>query len=354
MARPTLADVARAAGVSVSTASLAFSGAGPIAESTRERVLEAAKKLEYAGPNPLGRQLRSGRSGIVGVLLGGVLGRSFREPVAFQTLDGLVSTLAELGLGVLLLPASKDDLGPGEPGASTSLTATAAMDVAVLLWGANPADGDILALERREVPVINVEGPPIGGNPTVSINDRDGFAQLGAHLRELGHERVAAVTLPFDRSRTSGIADADRLASIRLEIVRRRLEGLREGGIEPSVVYEAAYSQVEQGVEAGKLLLSGPERPTAIVAQSDALAAGVVIAARELGLDVPGDVSVTGFDGIDLPWLGGDVLTTVDQPLGEKGTAIGRIVEGILAGTQPESVTIDVELRIGTTTAPPR
>ena len=119
------------------------------------------------------------------------------------------------------------------------------------------------------------------------------------------------------------------------------------------MVYEAAYSQVEEGVEAGKLLLSDPDRPTAIVAQSDALGAGVVIAARELGLDVPGDLSVTGFDGIELPWLGGDVLTTVAQPLGEKGLAIGRIVEGILAGTQPESVTIDVELRIGTTTAPP-
>ncbi|MDQ2624769.1 MAG: LacI family DNA-binding transcriptional regulator, partial [Actinomycetota bacterium] len=135
MARPTLADVARSAGVSVSTASLAFSGAGPIAESTRERVLTAAAQLDYAGPNPLGRQLRSGRSGIVGVLLGSVLGRSFREPVAAQTLDGLVSTLAELGLGVLLLPASRETPPPGAPTGIPPLAATAAMDVAVLLWG---------------------------------------------------------------------------------------------------------------------------------------------------------------------------------------------------------------------------
>lgn len=354
MARPTLADVARSAGVSVSTASLAFSGAGPIAESTRERVLTAAAQLDYAGPNPLGRQLRSGRSGIVGVLLGSVLGRSFREPVAAQTLDGLVSTLAELGLGVLLLPASRETPPPGAPTGIPPLAATAAMDVAVLLWGANPTDGDITALARRDVPVINVEGPPIEGTATVSINDRDGFAQLAAHLVGLGHSRVAAVTLPFDRSRTSGIADADRLASIRLDIVRRRLDGLRDGGIEPVAVYEAAFSQVEEGVEAGKALLAGPDRPTAIVAQSDALAAGVVIAARELGLEVPRDVSVTGFDGIELPWLGVDVLTTVAQPLGEKGAAVGRIVEALLAGKQPESVTIDVALRIGTTTAPPR
>jgi len=356
VARPTLADVARSAGVSVSTASLAFSGAGPIAESTRARVLAAAAQLDYAGPNPLGRQLRSGRSGIVGVLLGGVLGRSFREPVAAQTLDGLVSTLAELGLGVLLLPSGRDARTPvaGAPAGAAPLTATAAMDVAVLLWGANPTDEDLLALERRDIPVINVEGPPVAGNATVSINDRDGFAQLAAHLVSLGHSRVATVTLPFDRTKTSGLASAARLEAIELDLVRRRLEGLRHGGIEPVAVYEAAGSQVEQGVEAGKTLLAGPDRPTAVVAQSDALAAGVVIAARELGLEVPGDVSVTGFDGIDLPWLGGDVLTTVAQPLGEKGTVVGRMVEALLAGERPASVTIDVALRIGTTTAPPR
>lgn len=350
MARPTLADVARHAGVSVSTASLAFSGAGPIAQATRERVLAAAAELGYAGPNPLGRQLRSGRSGIVGVLLGSALGRSFREPVAAQTLDGLVSTLAELGLGVLLLPAAGI---PARPDASP-LVSTAAMDVAVLLWGANPDDEDVRELARREIPVINVEGPPVAGTATVSINDRDGFAQLGRHLLGLGHERVAVVTLPFDRSRTSGIASPERLGQISLDIVRRRLEGLREGGAEPDVVFEASYSQVEEGVAAGRALLTGPDRPTAVVAQSDALAAGVVIAARELGLEVPGDVSVTGFDGIELPWLGEVRLTTVAQPLGEKGAAVGRMVAALLEGRRPEPVTLDVELRIGTTTAPPR
>lgn len=362
MARPTLADVARSAGVSVSTASLAFSGAGPIAETTREKVLAAARRLDYAGPNPLGRQLRSGRSGIVGVLLGGALGRSFREPVAVQTLDGLVSTLAELGLGVLLLPASTPAGAPPATAATTPappaapLTATAAMDVAVLLWGANPSDEDLLALERRDIPVINVEGPPVAENPTVAVEDRAGFRMLAEHLAGLGHSRVATVALPFDRSRTFGIADENRLAAIELDLVRRRLEGLRDGGLEPSVVYEAARSQVEDGIEAGKVLLGlgRRDRPSAVVAQSDALAAGVVLAARELGLDVPGDVSVTGFDGIDLPWLGEVVLTTVAQPLAAKGAAIGRMVEALLAGERPESVTIDVELRIGTTTAPPR
>lgn len=88
--RPTLADVARLAGVSISTASLAFSGTGPVAPTTRERILGAAGELDYSGPNPLGRQLRSGRTGIIGVVIGDQLRRSFRDPVSVQVLDGLV------------------------------------------------------------------------------------------------------------------------------------------------------------------------------------------------------------------------------------------------------------------------
>src|SRR5450756_59989 len=80
--RPTLADVATAAGVSVSTASLAFSGAGPIAPETKARVHDAAAQLGYSGPNPLVRSLRSGRSGIVAVVIGDQLRRSFRDPVS--------------------------------------------------------------------------------------------------------------------------------------------------------------------------------------------------------------------------------------------------------------------------------
>jgi DNA-binding LacI/PurR family transcriptional regulator len=91
-----------------------------------------------------------------------------------------------------------------------------------------------------------------------------------------------------------------------------------------------------------------------VVAQSDLLAAGVLIAARDLGLRVPEDVSVAGFDGLELPWLAPDVLTTVVQPLAEKGEAMGQMVRALLAGESPESVMLDVTLRPGTTTGPPR
>ncbi|WP_239069768.1 LacI family DNA-binding transcriptional regulator [Cellulomonas chitinilytica] len=346
--RPTLADVAAAAKVSVSTASLAFSGAGPIAAATRQRVLDAATELDYSGPNPLGRQLRQGRSGIVGVVVGDALRRSFRDPVSVQVLDGLVGTIGPLGLGVLLIP------GADELTAATvdPLVESAAMDVAVLLWGGTTDDPVLASLRRRGIPTVLVEGKQFTDMATVGIDDRGGVATATRHLLELGHTRIATVTLPFNRERREGVADEERMTALDWEITSRRLAGITDAGVTPVAVYETPASLVEHGADAGRALLSAPDRPTAIVCQSDLLAGGVVLAARELGLRVPEDVSVLGFDGLDLPWLAPDVLTTVAQPLAEKGAAVAHAVEDLLAGEMPPYRELPVSLRIGTTTGP--
>ncbi|MBO1752384.1 LacI family DNA-binding transcriptional regulator [Actinotalea sp. BY-33] len=349
--RPTLADVAGAAGVSVSTASLAFSGAGPIAAATRDRVLAAAGELGYSGPNPLGRSLRSGRSGIAAVVIGDQLRRSFRDPVSVQVLDGLVSTLGQMGLGVLLVPGM-----PATEGTTgvDPLLETAPMDVAVLIWGSREDDPALLSLQRRGVPVVIGEGPSVEGVPVVGIQDRRGSEELARHLVDLGHERIAVVSLPFGGPRRCAVVSPQRMTELRWTPTKHRLEGLQDAGVVPTVVVEAAASLVEEGQAAGRLLLDVEDPPTAVVAQSDLLAAGVLLAARDLGLRVPQDVSVAGFDGIDLPWLAPDVLTTVAQPLAAKGEALGQTVAALLAGEQPEPALLPVTLRTGTTTGPPR
>ncbi|MBD7980027.1 LacI family DNA-binding transcriptional regulator [Oerskovia merdavium] len=350
--RPTLARVAALAGVSVSTASLAFSGAGPITPETRDRVMAAATELGYAGPNPLGRQLRSGRSGIVGVVIGDQLKRAFRDPVAVQVLDGLVSTLGTSGLGVLLIPGipSEDPSRAVDP-----LIESAAMDVAVLVWGIGTDDATLAALQRRGVPVVIGEGHPVPGTPLVGIEDRKGTAEVVRHLVDLGHTRVAEITLPLDNSRRSGVIDADRLAQADRTPTLNRLAGVRDV-VEPLISWETEASLVEHGHAAAVEILGtwvpSDERPTAIIAHSDLLAAGAVLGAKELGLRVPEDVSVAGFDGLDLPWLSPDTLTSVHQPLAEKGAELGRAVVSLLAGKEPETVMLDVTLVVGTTTGP--
>lgn len=347
--RPTLADVAAAAGVSVSTASLAFSGAGPIAAATRDRVLEHAKAMGYSGPNPLGRQLRRGRSGIVGVVVGDALRRSFRDPVSVQVLDGITAEIGPLGLGVLLIPDSHDEAEPPiDP-----LLESAAMDVAIMLWGGTVDERVLAVLRRRGIPTVLIEGRVEPGRSVVGIADRTGIAEVTRMLVEQGHRRIAVVTLPFGPDHVTGVADDTRRGAMRWHLTRRRLAGVYDAGVEPVAIFESAGSLIEHGAAAARVLLAGPDRPTAVVCQSDLLAGGVVVAARELGLRVPQDVSVAGFDGIDLPWLAPDVLTSVRQPLAEKGRAAAREAVRLLAGEPAESIELPVELVVGTTTAPP-
>jgi DNA-binding LacI/PurR family transcriptional regulator len=350
--RPTLADVAAEAGVSVSTASLAFSGAGPIASATRDRVLAAAARLAYSGPNPLGQQLRSGRSGIVGVVVGDRLRRSFRDPVSTQMLDGLAQALSEQSLGLLLVPSEAGEVPP--------LVQHTAMDAAVVVLANGPDDGVVLALTRRGIPVVSVEGE-LGDSPdrpgaatvNVGIDDQGGTARLMEVLLGLGHRRFGVVSLPFGHDRRLGQPADVRDAGPGYAHTRRRLAGIADAGVVPEIVIETPASLVEHGRSAGHQILSRPDRPTAIVALSDLLASGVVLAARELGLRVPQDVSVAGFDGIELPWLAPDVLTTVSQPLADKGRLAGEAAVELAAGRPATGTVLPVEVRVGTTTGPP-
>ena len=350
--RPTLADVAAEAGVPVATASLAFSGAGPIAAATRDRVLAAAARLSYSGPNPLGQQLRSGRSGIVGVVPGDRLRRSFRDPVSVQVLDGLAQALSDQNLGLLLVPS--------EAGEVPALVQHTAMDAAVVILANGPDDAVVATLRRRGIPVVSIEAElgedtdrPGRANVNVGIDDQGGTEQLVRELLALGHRRFGVVALPFGHDRRLGEPGEGGLERVRYAHTRRRLAGIADAGVVPEVVIETPGSLVEHGRSAGHQILTRPDPPTAIVALSDLLASGVVLAARELGLRVPQDVSIAGFDGIDLPWLAPDVLTTVRQPLADKGRLAGEVAVALAAGREVEEVVLPVELEIGTTTGPP-
>jgi DNA-binding LacI/PurR family transcriptional regulator len=340
----------------VSTASLAFSGAGPITAETRERVLAAAHELDYSGPNPLGRQLRSGRSGIIGVIFGDTPSRTFSDPVSIRVLDGLMQVFGERHLGLLLVPGLRAEPAGESVSVVDPLVESAAMDVAVLVWGTVPNDPVVAALQRRGVPIVVGEGQAIDGAPLVSVDDRAGAARAVSYLRGLGHTRIAEIALPVRRDEHSGPVDAARLACAESVPASHRLAGVRDV-LEPVITWETPASLVEHGRNAAVEILEQwvpeSERPTAIFAHSDLLAAGAVIGARELGLRIPEDVSIVGFDGIDLPWLSPDVLTSVHQPLRDKGVALGRAVLGVLAGDPPEKVTLPVQLVEGTTSAAP-
>jgi DNA-binding LacI/PurR family transcriptional regulator len=352
--RATITDVARAAGVSTSTASLAFSGAGPVSPATRARVLAAAGDLDYAGPDPTARSLRRGRSGVVAAVVGARLGHAFRDPMMVAMLDGLAEQVGAMGNSLLLVPVRSSI----ETEAAT-LT-TLAMDAAVLLDCEVPTGGLIGALRRRGTVVVGVDGPDGVDVPQVRIDDEGGTAALVGYLAELGHHDLGVITLPLGMDGTGGpLTDAD-LAGCRVRsapgVPQRRLRAARaEAAARPGMrtrFVEAAWNLVEDGERAAGLLLDAARPPTAMIAQSDVLALGCLRAASARGLAVPADLSVAGFDGVDLHLLGGTLLTTIEQPATEKGRAAGRMVATALNGGTPDDVELPIALRVGTTTGP--
>ncbi len=346
--RPTMADVAAHAGVSLSTVSLTYSGAGPISPDMKARVEKAATELGYAGPSPQGRALRSGRSGVIGLVIHERLAQSFRDPITLRLLDALMGDLSDMGLGVLLIPSPVDHTQ------ERSLLETAPMDAAVLVRVRDHGDPSLAILRRRGIPVALMEGTPPPGVAAVNVDDAEATADLIRRLVEAGHQRIGTVTLPWGTHRETGVIDPAAIDAPIWTPTRHRLAAFQLAGVEPCVVVEARNSSVEEGLAAGHLALTHESRPTAVVAQSDLLAGGVILAARELELDVPREVSVTGFDGLDLAWLAPLELTTVEQDAAAKGHALGEAVKALLAGEEAPLVVTPVQYRAGNTVSKAR
>ncbi|MGB4776802.1 LacI family DNA-binding transcriptional regulator [Microbacterium sp.] len=347
--RATIADVAREAGVSPSTASVVFSGKTPVSVPTRQKVLDAAATLGYTGPDPRAASLRRGRSGIVAVVVGSSLNLMFLDPVQRLMMDGLAEAVAPLGAGLLLL---RRDAAIDSANAPTLMTAS--IDAAVLI-GCDASLRDTLPdVRARGIPVVVVEGDAGFDIPRVVLDNREAQRRAAEHLRDLGHTKVVIAALWQDAAGTRGwIAPG---ADVTIDVTRDRLRGARE--VFPyAPAYATAHSSIDEGFAAGRVLFADAgdrdDLPTAVIAQSDLLAAGVIRAAAEAGLRVPEDVSVTGFDGVPVDGLAPYELTTLSQPATDKGRAAGAAVAALLDGRIPASVLLTSTFRHGNTTAPP-
>jgi len=342
--RPTLAAVARRAGVSPSTASLAFSGAGPVSDLTKAKVLAAAAELDYAGPDPRAQSLRLGRSGIIGVILEDRLRDAFRDPMNIAMLDGIADELGLLGSGLLLLTNTGE--GPGS-------LYSAPVDAVVLIGCSTRLTESVNVFRQRGIPMVAIEAERMEGVLPVDLDNREASRALAEHLRDLGHERVAMVTLPLEISHDRGALTPQRESASEGFTATSRIRGVRDVFPDADGLV-AAGSFIEEGeLAARELLRDANHRPTAIIAQSDLLAVGVIRAAEELGYSVPADLSVVGFDGIRLDSITTHDLTTMVQPAVEKGRATGRGILALLAGESPEPIAFTSEFHRGATTAPP-
>lgn len=332
--RATAKDVAREVGVSPSTVSNAYNNPGELSSAVRERVLEAARRLGYPGPNPLGRSLRRQRADAVGVVFGNRLSYAFADAGVTMFLRGVSEAVEEAGLGLVLLPGSS--LGDGEAAAIRG----AALD-GVVIHDMAPGDPLVGAVLERQLPAVLVDHPPIEGMPSVGVDDEGGARAAAEHLLGLGHRNLGVVSSRLSLQARSGMVAAGRQETLTPRPSGSRLAGYADAagafGLswDAVPVYECSESSVKEGKTAAGKLLSRRPRPTAILAVNDQLAFGVIEAAKEFGLSVPGDLSVVGFDDVPEAERSSPPLTTVSQPHVEKGLLAGRKLTAILRGEDP-------------------
>jgi LacI family transcriptional regulator len=316
--RPTIADVARLAGVHASTVSRALDPAARhrISAAVAERVSAAAEKLGYR-PSALAAGLRSGRSHTVGVLV-----PDLTNPVFPPIVQAIEAALARAGYVTLLASTEAD---PAKEALLIRRMAAQGADGIILASAASGSPAPEAAL-RLGLPMVLVNRRLPGTDlPAVVSEDAAGIGLAVRHLLGLGHRRIAHLAGP------SGVATAaDRLRGFRA--------ALRAAGLAPVAVERAAaYTRAAGGAAARALLRAGGF--TAIVAANDLLALGAYDALREAGLRVPVDVSVTGFNDMPMADLVDPPLTTVRIQHAAMGEAAASALLARLRGEAPEGLT---------------
>ena len=332
----TLASLAAELGISRTTVSNAYNRPDQLSPELRERVLETARRLGYPGPDPVARSLRTRQAGAVGLLLTETLSYAFRDPAAIKFLEGLAMACEEARQGLLLVPAS--------PEADEQETAAAVHRAGVdgfVVYSVPDDDPNLAAVLQRPLPTVICDQPHIAGVDRVGIDDQAAMGNLGQHLIGLGHRRIGVVCMRLGRDRHDGFVTAERQRTARFHVQRARLAGLADAFGEVLLdwntvpVVERFDHSMASGASAVTELLDRDPELTAIVCTSDILALGALAEIRRRGLRVPDDLTVTGFDGVPEAERAG--LTTVSQPVLEKGRAAGQL---LLDRSSPEARTV--------------
>lgn len=329
----TIADVARGAGVSEATVSRALRGLPHVRTEVRNRVREVASQLRYVA-DPNASRLASGQTRTIG-LVAPQLGTWYVNQVSAGLEDVLQPAERDLLISSLSTPDRRLDVLAGSSNLKQRVDGLVFVDAFV---------GATWQRAKGPRPTVFV-GERVEGEHSLGIDDGLGAALATKHLLSLGHRRVGIVGSATARAHFSPVSKM-RLTSCR--------KVLNDAGLQPTTELQGDYS-IESGQVAGLAIahMAPEDRPTAVFCLSDEMAFGILQTAREFGINVPGDLSVVGFDDHSVSEAFG--LTTVHQPVRTIGQrAAERVLELIdNGGGKPVHETLPVELIVRGTTAPP-
>ncbi|HEV2531809.1 LacI family DNA-binding transcriptional regulator [Phenylobacterium sp.] len=332
----SIRDVSVAAGVSVATVSRALTVPERVAKATRERVVRVAAELGYS-PNLLARSLRSQQSRLIIVLV-----TNIANPVLSRSIRGIEKVARELGYSVLLGDTQNDEEVEAQ---YIGLLAARQVDgVIVLSSRLHARVFDLILKANPEAAVVNACAClDVAPCSTVGVDDVGASRLMTEHLLSLGHRRIAVLTGPEESPHSR-----DRMFGYRLQ--------LRAAGIQfDERLVVAGEFTMKSGGDAVDEVLNISPRPTALFCFNDEMAIGAIQRLNALGLSVPGDISVAGFDDIEFAAFTSPSLTTVSQPSDDMGRTAMQLLHRRLSGDdQVETVTLPTQLKVRHSTAPPR
>ncbi|MDQ0932042.1 LacI family DNA-binding transcriptional regulator [Streptomyces turgidiscabies] len=328
----TLAEIAREAGVSAPTVSKVLNGRADVAPATRTRVEDLLRAYGYRR-----RRAEATRSPLIDLVF-----HELESAWAMEVIRGVENAAREEGLSVVL-SESAGRLTPGRTWAD-QVAARRPHGVVLVLSGLDESQRALLTSRSIPFVVMDPAGDPGDNVPSVGATNWQGGLAATRHLVELGHTRIASISGPS-----------------RMMCSRARVDGYRAAldtaglSVDPALLKAGDFHH-ETGYRAGLELLRAPNRPTAVFAGNDLQALGLYEAARELGLRIPEDLSVVGFDDLPIARLVGPPLTTVRQPLMEMAETAAKLVlnlgreDGTSGATRVELAT---SLVVRNSTAPP-
>lgn len=336
MKRPTIKDIARLAGVTPATVSMALNGNGRISARTRERINEIAKNLNYR-PNPLARGLVARRTNLIGVVIIEVAVSFFKD-----ILRGLEDALQPHGYGLILNVTSGD---PKREENFVHFHHDKRVDALILEPTPRFQNRPLLEeMAKSGLPILTILHSTFGwGNSLITVNNDHG-AKLATNFLMESCRRIAHI-----RGGEESIEAVARQRGFR--------KALRDAGIEPDPaldgINESGWYTPEEGyAQMKRLLETCGKPPQGIFADSDSLAYGAIQAMNEKGLHVPGDVEVVGFDDVEIATLCRPALTTVAQPKYQLGLQAGQMLLQLMADKVPTREVLKPHLVVRESTKP--
>lgn len=338
--KTTLKSIAADLGITHTSVSNAFNNPAKVSSALQKKILDYAKSINYHGPNPAARSLRTGLSGAIGIIYNDQLSYAFSDPHDIAFLRGVATVCEERGTNIVLIPLKNNDLNNFE-----SLDAMVDGYILNAPYKNNPTTQRALS---KGLPIVVVDfDAPL--HISVLTNDASIMCEMTDHILSLGHRKIGIITFPLTEG-SNDLFTLDRKLETDNYVVNQRMLGCREAisakGIKlNSILVRETVNNKQGGAEAAIHLLELQPDITALICFSDRLAYGAMAECKVLGMDVPGRISITGFDDLSpldrnstLP-----ALTTVRQDAYAKGRTAA---EALLNKDKDQSRKINIKAEL--------